>query len=94
MSDVDQDPVYNFGNVSYKNKILIENSEECSCYHCLKVFSKDDIKVWADEDETATCPKCGMDAVLHYVPDLMTLQKAHTFWFSPNWSTDVDFQIT
>ena len=48
----------------FKNKELIENSELCGCYYCLKIFKPNKIKRWLDEGLTATCPNCGVDSVV------------------------------
>ena len=39
-------------------------SEECGCFHCLAVFPASEITQWADDDQTAVCPRCWIDAVV------------------------------
>lgn len=47
-------------------------SESCVCFHCRARFQKEEIKLWFDDDEsrwaedgnTACCPKCEYDAVV------------------------------
>ena len=60
-------------NIAYKasihNKDTLSNSQQCGCFHCLKVFSPSEIEEWCDESEddvgvTAICPYCGVDSVL------------------------------
>ncbi|WP_321992642.1 cytoplasmic protein [Marispirochaeta aestuarii] len=45
----------------------IKNSKICGCFYCLNIFSPEEIDEWWDEksgSKTATCPKCGIDAIL------------------------------
>ena len=52
-------------SISHRPEILA--SEQCGCFHCLQVFSPKTIKEWIDEgdgNETALCPKCGIDSVI------------------------------
>jgi hypothetical protein len=85
-----------FGKMSFKNKELIETSDECSCYHCLKTFKKKEIKHWVDDDQTALCPKCGIDSVLNFVPDMLSLNKVREFWFTDKYNHEftADFPVT
>jgi hypothetical protein len=46
------------------NREQIAKSEVCGCFHCLAVFAPTEIKEWVDNDDTALCPKCGIDSVL------------------------------
>lgn len=54
----------NPSKLSYKNKQSILNSNNCGCFYCLSIFSKDQIKFWIDDNNTAVCPKCNVDSVL------------------------------
>jgi NAD-dependent SIR2 family protein deacetylase len=47
-----------------KHRKQIEQSERCSCFHCLATFAPSEINEWIDGGDTAICPKCGVDAVL------------------------------
>ncbi len=52
---------------AFGNMELVEKSEQCSCYHCLKTFPAAEIDEWIEEDtppNTACCPYCGIDSVL------------------------------
>jgi hypothetical protein len=46
----------------------IKQGDQCACFHCLKVFPTSAIVDWLEESEgkekTATCPFCGIDAVI------------------------------
>ncbi len=44
-------------------KSILEN-EFCGCFYCKKVYKSIEIKEWTDDEETAICPKCGIDSVL------------------------------
>jgi hypothetical protein len=51
------------------NRDILETNSKCGCFYCLKVFSPSEIVEWCpelDEDEevTAICPYCGIDAIL------------------------------
>src|SRR2546428_11086793 len=36
----------------------------CGCFYCLATFAATEIEEWTDEDETAICPRCGIDSVI------------------------------
>ncbi|PWI53063.1 cytoplasmic protein [Rhizobium phaseoli] len=42
----------------------IEASTYCGCFYCCKVFESAEIAEWADDNRTALCPRCGIDAVI------------------------------
>jgi hypothetical protein len=49
--------------LSVHNKSCIEDSEYVGCYHCLAVYSSQEVKEYTDDD-TALCPYCGVDSLL------------------------------
>jgi hypothetical protein len=49
---------------SSKHRTQVEQSDRCSCFHCLATFSPAEITEWVDHDSTALCPMCGVDAVI------------------------------
>lgn len=70
--------------ISMKNSVAVEMAQQCGCYHCLAVFSKTDIQDWTDQNRTALCPKCKVDAV---IPDGCgieineeNMKAIHDFW--------------
>jgi|GEM_PF-2508688 len=69
---------------SYHRETLRE-SEICGCFYCLKVFPPREIELWTDDDDTALCPKCGIDSVIGsasgYSIEREFLQKMHDHWF-------------
>jgi hypothetical protein len=42
----------------------IDASDLCGCFYCLDAFSATDIIEWVDGDQTALCPRCGIDSVI------------------------------
>jgi hypothetical protein len=58
------DPVVEAQRATKDHADLVRRSAQCGCYHCLAVFKAGEIGDWIDLDETAVCPRCGVDAVL------------------------------
>jgi hypothetical protein len=71
-------------------------SEWCGCFYCVAIFRPGDIDIWlpddpdADDDapaadDTALCPRCGIDAVIGsrsgypITAEFLTRMKEH--WF-------------
>lgn len=72
-----------------KNRVELGESEIGGCYHCMQVFSVHDIVDWTDNDQTAICPLCEVDAVIPQSVgidiDEENLKAIHDRWFSsPN----------
>ena len=59
---------------SSKNRELLSQSNNASCFHCLASFAAGEVQDWVDGPRheagdldngvTALCPRCGIDAVL------------------------------
>ncbi|WFU10665.1 cytoplasmic protein [Rhizobium sp. CB3090] len=75
-----------------RNRTELEGSETSGCFHCLEIYPIAEIWEWireTKEDEehlTATCPKCGIDAVIgdasgYPVTDAKFLQRMKRRWF-------------
>jgi hypothetical protein len=47
---------------SFKNKEEIDKSKTFGCFQCLKKSTL--IEEWADGQQTALCPHCGIDSVI------------------------------
>ena len=64
--------------MAIKNKDTLP--KECSCYYCLKNFSKEKIQEWTDQSRTAICPYCHVDSVIPQtnMDELKAMQK---YWF-------------
>jgi hypothetical protein len=62
-----------------------KGSSVCGCFYCLEVFSPGEIEHWTDDDDTALCPKCGIDSVIGsasgYPIEREFLRKMHDRWF-------------
>jgi hypothetical protein len=57
------------------NKCIIKNEAVCGCFYCQKIFGGDEITKYIDQDKTALCPHCRVDAVL-VSNDCITVDKA------------------
>lgn len=42
----------------------IGQSAHCGCFFCFRTFVAAEIRTWIDKDQTALCPRCGIDAVI------------------------------
>jgi hypothetical protein len=70
------------------NRDTIQKSNNAACYCCLCHFKASQVEEYVDDDDvTAICPLCGVDAVLGDatglpIHDLEYLQAMHTFGFT------------
>jgi hypothetical protein len=46
------------------HRAVVESSDLCGCFYCLGVFKPSEIAKWVDSENTALCPKCGIDSVI------------------------------
>ncbi len=49
---------------SSKHREELSESDLCGCFYCEKTFRPAEIAEWIDDDQTALCPRCGIDAVI------------------------------
>ncbi|MGN0967121.1 MAG: cytoplasmic protein [Candidatus Coprovivens sp.] len=70
---------------SSHNKDLVKRSKICACFHCRTWFSSKEVNRWIPGEETAICPRCGIDSV---IPDASGIQQdrdfvaeMHRYWF-------------
>ena len=60
-------------------------SKVCACFFCLERFAPDAISEWIGADQTAVCPRCGVDAVIGdasgYSLDEVFIKRMHRHWF-------------
>lgn len=67
------------------NRMQLLKSKKCGCCYCLKIFSPNLIKEWCDDENTAICPFCGIDAIIYennYYPlNIEFLEKMKKYWF-------------
>lgn len=70
---------------SSNNFKLIQNSNFCHCFHCLKKFEAKEVMSYIDDNKTALCPYCDIDAVIPDVIDHqldgITIREMNEYWF-------------
>jgi hypothetical protein len=69
---------------SRRNRSSLAKAAVCGCFYCLSDYQFERITAWTDDDETALCPVCGIDAVLGFSSqpaDRGLLEKMHDRWF-------------
>ena len=69
---------------SMHNREQLASGGECGCFHCLRTFDANEVTAWTNDDLTALCPHCGIDAVLSSRFDSINrvfLQTMHDYWF-------------
>lgn len=49
---------------SSKHRKELEKDSECGCFYCLAIFSPKEITEWVDNEDTAICPRCGIDSII------------------------------
>lgn len=49
---------------SSRHRKELEKDSRCGCFYCLKIFHPSEIIEWCDNEKTALCPYCGIDAVI------------------------------
>lgn len=63
----------------------VEASAVCGCFYCLSMFAPSEVTDWVDDDQTALCPRCNIDAVIGSasgVPlseDFLSSMRVHLF---------------
>ena len=67
----------------HRTEILASNL--CGCFYCRGTFSPAAIEDWTDDDQTAICPKCGIDSVIGSKAGFPLtkefLDEMHGYWF-------------
>ena len=71
--------------LAINNKTNLKLANECACYYCLKSFNYENVKEWVDNNDTAICPFCSVDAVVPIYEekdgDIEFLSKIRKYWF-------------
>ncbi len=49
---------------SARNRQEIERSSQCGCFSCGRIFDASEVEDYIDNEETALCPYCDIDAVV------------------------------
>lgn len=70
---------------SANNRSLIAASYKCYCFYCKESMYRGAIEEYADDGQTALCPKCGIDAI---IPDSIEesvdeniIAEMNEYWF-------------
>jgi hypothetical protein len=69
---------------SMHNRKALTLAKVCGCYYCGGDFAADQITECVDDNDTALCPRCGIDAVLGFdadAADKELLLEMHKRWF-------------
>jgi hypothetical protein len=82
---------------SLQNRAELESSSVCGCFHCMQMFSPEEIIAWSgwnpetlddpqsEGTETALCPRCGSESVVGdksgYAVNPQFLVRMHEAWF-------------
>ncbi|TDZ42366.1 hypothetical protein CCUG63695_02338 [Mycobacteroides franklinii] len=68
------------------NRVALSRSDVCGCFYCLAIYSPSAITEWTDYDDSALCPKCGIDSVLAedsgYPITEVFLTRMYARWFA------------
>lgn len=77
--------IENAPKISINNKKSVKKSKKCGCYFCCSIFSAKDVTLFVDSERSASCPLCGVDAVIpdSVVPELNSkmLDEMNKRWF-------------
>jgi len=46
------------------HRVEIDQSANCGCFFCFRRFVATEIRTWIDKNQTALCPRCGIDSVI------------------------------
>lgn len=74
-----------FPLIAMKNRQIIEQSNNVGCFHCVKIYPKQDIKEYTDKGQTVICPLCEVDSVVgdmcgfELTEDI--IKKANEYWY-------------
>lgn len=72
-------------DASSNHQEAVSTSELCGCYCCMKTFTPSEIVETTDNEQTALCPKCGIDSVIGdqsgFPITTEFLDRMNKFWF-------------
>ena len=71
---------------SSRHSSELKAGDACGCFYCRSTFKPSEITEWVDDDDTALCPKCGIDSVIgsrsgYPVTSVDFLKAMHAYWF-------------
>jgi hypothetical protein len=71
---------------SSNHKEELKNSAVIGCFYCRNFIKFADIKEWIDAEDTALCPKCGIDSLIGsdsgYTVGKKFLNAMNAYWFA------------
>lgn len=65
---------------SFRNRLRLVRANIVGCFWCMRVFPPTLIREWIDQNETALCPKCGIDSVIP-TKSCTVLDAMYSYWF-------------
>ena len=74
--------IEDFSKRARNNKDLLQHLGKAGCYHCVSIITFSTIEDWVDEQETALCPRCDIDALLPGETNKDVLHAGYNYWFS------------
>ena len=63
------------------NRKDLEVADNCGCFYCKNIYNPKQIKEWCDNQQTAICPYCSIDAVISN-PSEEELNVLHKYYFN------------
>lgn len=73
------------------HRAALEKSNLCGCFYCRQTFKPSEIYEWVDYEDTALCPKCGIDSVLALddtMDNTAMLLDMSMYWFNLDYDED------
>lgn len=67
---------------SMRHRDAVLAQDRVGCFFCIRVVPVANITRWIDDEQTALCPHCDIDAILPYVVDTETLAAMSERWFT------------
>lgn len=68
------------------NRNKLSKARLCGCFYCLKIFDPKLVVDWCDDNQTAICPFCGIDSIIHDCKEFPLsrefLEKMNEYWFN------------
>jgi hypothetical protein len=68
-----------------RNRLELVGSELCGCFYCLKIYVPTEITNWVDDNQTALCANCDIDAVIGsaagFPVEVDFLRRMNDHWF-------------
>lgn len=67
--------------LSKNNRVAVQEASLVGCYHCLSIYAADMVEDFVDDEQTAICPRCYVDAVVPGPVTKEELRLANHKWF-------------